>query len=231
MKLKSFGCSFIFGSDLADDSAGVGEPFFPPSQLTWPALLSKYWEYDYECHARPGSGNLRILERVLSQATIEPAFFVIGWSWIDRFDYLTKTNRAPINQRHPYDLANQENIWKTVLPTSDDSITKFYYKNLHSQYQDKLSTLIHMRTAVDVLNQRQIPFIMTYMDELTFEQQYHINPAVTDLQNYLRAYMTKFEGQTFLEYSQQRGFAISPRLHPLEQAHQAAFELLKDYSF
>lgn len=231
MKLKSFGCSFIFGSDLPDDTNGVGEPWFPASQLTWPALLAQHHNYTYECHARPGSGNLRILEKVLSQATTEPAVFVIGWSWIDRFDYVTDALEFPLHLRHPYDLANDQNIWQTIRPGSSSSESDFYYRNLHTQYRDKLSTLIHMRTAIDVLNQRQIPFIMTYMDELIFERQYHVNAAVIDLQNYVLPYMTKFEDQTFLDYSRRHGFPVSPGLHPLQQAHQAAFELLKDHSF
>lgn len=231
MKLKSFGCSFIFGSDLPDDSDGIGEPWFPPSQLTWPALLSKHWGYDYECHARPASGNLRILEKVLSQAATEPAFFVIGWSWVDRFDYLVEAKDFAVNQRHPYDLANDENIWKTTLPTSNDSTTQFYYKNLHTQYRDKFSTLICIRTAIDTLKQKNIPFIMTYIDELTFEKDWHTNQAIEDLQNYVEPFMTRFQGKTFLDYSKHQGFDISPRFHPLAQAHQSAFELLKNHSF
>lgn len=231
MRLKSFGCSFIFGSDLPDDTDGVGEPWFPPSQLTWPALLAQHWGYSYECHARPASGNLRILEKVLTHSVMEPAFFVIGWSWIDRFDYVTEAKNFPINQRHPYDLANNENIWKTLLPASDDSVTQNYFKNLHSQYRDKLSTLICIKTAIDTLNQKNIPFIMTYMDELIFEKQWHVNPAVLDLQNYVEPFMTRFEDLTFLDYSKKHGFEISAKLHPLQQAHQSAFELLKDQDF
>jgi hypothetical protein len=42
--------------------------------------------------------------------------------------------------------------------------------------------------------------------------------------------MTQFENKTFLEFSKQKGFAISPTLHPLEDAHQAAFELIQSYN-
>jgi hypothetical protein len=42
--------------------------------------------------------------------------------------------------------------------------------------------------------------------------------------------MTTFEDQTFLEWSKQKGFEISKSLHPLENAHQAAFELIKSYN-
>ena len=63
MNLKSFGCSFIFGSELSDD--GRTGPYATGSCLTWPALLAKEFGYGYHTYARPGSGNLQIAERAL----------------------------------------------------------------------------------------------------------------------------------------------------------------------
>ena len=87
MKLKSFGCSFIYGSDLADASINPGNLI--PSNHTWPAHLARLQNRDYECYAKPGSGNLQILEKILTQASDKDKhdLFVIGWTWIDRFDY------------------------------------------------------------------------------------------------------------------------------------------------
>lgn len=223
MILKSFGCSFIFGTDLADD--GRGEPYARSSQLTWPALLAQHHGYEHQCHARPGSGNLRILEKILSIATAGPAYFVIGWTWIDRFDYTI----PPTGNDHRYDRAGTE-LWRTVMPINTDSRAIHYYRDLHSQFRDKLSNLVYIKTAIDTLKQKQIPFIMTYQDELLFETEWHISPAVVDLQEYIRPYMTKFEGLTFLDWARKKGHPISDTLHPLEQAHQGAFELIKSYN-
>lgn len=223
MNLKSFGCSFIFGTDLADDN--FGEPYATPSQLTWPALLAKDLNYEYQCHARPGSGNLRILEKILSVSTIESALFVIGWTWIDRLDYTVD----PTGRDHVYDLAGN-NLWRTVTPGNNDLVSQNYYKNLHSQYRDKLVSLTYIKTAIDALTQQNIPFIMTYIDELLFETTWHTNSAITYMQDYIRPYMTKFDGKTFLDYTKEKGFPISETLHPLEPAHQAAFELIKSYN-
>lgn len=209
MMLKSFGCSFIFGSDLPDDGYGSGYATY--SKLTWPALVAKKLNVNYHCYARPGAGNLRILEQVLTQAaTNEQDFFVIGWSWIDRFDYR--------------DIATE--TWKTVLPVETDERAEFYYRNFHSEYVDKFKTLTYIRTAIDVLEQKQIPFLMTYMDPLMFDRTWHATPAVTDAQDRVRPYMTEFDSHTFLDWSRQNGFEISPTLHPLEAAHQAASELI-----
>jgi hypothetical protein len=202
MILKSFGCSFIFGTDLQD--SGQSDPEF--SRLTWPALIAKEIGIEHVCYARPGIGNLHILERVLTQAASgKKDLFVIGWTWIDRFDY-----------------TDTQDEWQTILPIDNTAQAKNYYKELHSQYRDKLTTLVYIRTAIDMLNQHQIPFIMTFMDELIFEFQWHATPAVVDLQEFVRPYMTTFEGKTFLDWCHKHKYEISSTLHPLEKAHAAA---------
>ena len=225
MKLKSFGCSFLYGSDLADD--GHGNPLVGPSQLTWPSLLAQDLNYKYECYAYPGAGNLRILEKILNQTTIaESAFFVVGWTWIDRFDYTTIPTTECIATS---DLIGNE-IWKTVMPNDNDSRASNYYHDLHSQYRDKLTNLIYIKTAIDTLKQKNIPFVMTCMDNILFETLWQYTDAVKWLQECILPYITTFNGRTFLEFSKEKGFPISETLHPLETAHQAAFELIKSYN-
>ena len=219
MKLKSFGCSFIFGSELRDIDLKLlsQNPVGHFSHLTWPSHIANYLGYDYECHARPGIGNLQIAERVLNQlANNESALYVIGWTWIDRFDY------------HSTDDFWQP--WKTIRPMESSEISTLYYKKLHSEYQDKLKSLMYMRLVIDLLKQKGYPFIITYIDDLTFDQRWNVMPGVLELQNYIKPHMVNFEGSTFLEWSKKKGFPISETLHPLEDAHQAAFELIKSYN-
>jgi hypothetical protein len=108
------------------------------------------------------------------------------------------------------------------MPIDTTELAKTYYRDLHSEYQDKFTCLSYIKLAIDTLNQKGIPFIMTYMDDLLFDRRWHITPAVTDLQDYVYPYMTTFNGQTFLEYSRANNYPISSTLHPLEDAHQAA---------
>ena len=61
-------------------------------------------------------------------------------------------------------------------------------------------------------------------------RSWHCSPAVLELQDYIRPYMTKFQDKTFLDWTKEKGFPISETLHPLEEAHQAAFELIKSYN-
>lgn len=213
MKLKSFGCSFIFGTDLHDDGRHL--PIPTASNYTWPALLAKHHGFEYKCVARPGSGNLHITERILNHLTNpEPAIFVIGWSWIDRFDYVTCDRQQ----------------WLSLMPIDTDNTAEVYYKYLHSEYRDKLTTLMNIKMAIDALKASGRQFIMTYMDDLMFDTRWNTSPAVSTLQGFCEPYMTRFDNKSFLEFSKEKGFEISQTLHPLEAAHQAAFELINSYN-
>jgi hypothetical protein len=219
MNLKSFGCSFIYGSELSDEvfwNESIGQrPNH--SNSTWPAHLAQHLNYNYLCCARPGSGNLQIAERALSQLAInEQAFFVIGWTYIDRFDY--------VNIANPRQSSWQP--WLTIAPSDTTDIANTYYKNLHSEIRDKLTTLMSIRVVIDTLKQKNCPFIMTYMDELMFDRRWHTTPAITDLQDYIRPHMTTFEGTNFQQWSKKNGHAITDIGHPLESAHAAAGELM-----
>ena len=215
MKLKSFGCSFIFGTDLEDDGRELKRP--TASNLTWPAQIAKKLNYQYECYARPGAGNLQIMEQVLNQCEDpEPVMFVIGWTWIDRFDYYN----AHWNPRQSL------SPWQTIMPIDQDALATTYYRDLHSEYRDKLVNLTYIKLVLDTLQQKNIQFVMTYMDRLLFDKRWHVTPAVTYLQNYIESAMTLFDSQTFLEYSRSNNFEISDQLHPLELAHASGAEVI-----
>jgi hypothetical protein len=214
MKITSYGDSFIFGIDLADaemipDTAGR------PSQLSWPALLAHDRGWSYRCRAYPGCGNLLVAERIMLdmvQLAQDKPTVVVGWTWIDRFDY---------NDIRKIDT------WETIRPAQNTAIAETYYRDLHSEYRDKLTSLMTIKLIIDTFKQNDIPFVMTYMDELLFDQRWHTSRSIEYLQNYVQPHMTQFDGMTFLDWSRSKGFEISAQSHPLESAHQAGFELIK----
>lgn len=217
MKLKSFGCSFIFGSDLPDD--GRNGLYAKPSRLAWPAVIADHFGYSYQSCARPGAGNLQILERLLCHIDPDdPAIFVIGWTYIDRFDYIDQQT-IPVQPNKK---------WKTLMPIDADTVAETYYRYLHSEYSDKLRSLIYVKTAIDVLNQNRCPFIMTYLDPLMLCRKWHTTNGSTYLVEQVQSCLRDFEGQSFLQWSRHKGFAISDTDHPLEQAHRAAADLIID---
>lgn len=213
MRLKAFGCSFIHGTDLHDD--GRYDAFADYSRFTWPALLARHLGYDYSCYAKPGMGNMRILERLMTHlAANQRDFYVIGWSWADRFDYTGEPTH--------HNLAG----WRTILPHDQTKLAEFYYRDLHSELRDQFQTLICIRTAIDMLKNKGCPFIMTWMDRLIWENSNQSSPAVTDTQDYIRPYMTDWNGKTFYEFALDGGYPISDTAHPLEEAHEAAANAL-----
>jgi hypothetical protein len=212
MKIKSFGCSFIYGSDLSDCPHGVGVDHPPPSKLTWPSLLSKTWDLEYSCFAWPGIGNLRILERILHESVDpDPSFYIISWTWLDRLDYV---------DNHQYPWAPW--AWRSILPTDDSDFAEQYFRDYHSQVKDQLNSLIYVNQAIHLLKSKSIPFVMTYLDKLLLENTYHNHPGMKNLQESVAPYLTDFNGLSFLDWSKNLKFAISDNWHPLEQAHQAA---------
>jgi len=206
MLVKSFGCSFIFGTELSDQVVNK------PSQLTWPAVFSQQLGHHHLCYAQGGTGNLAIADRVLEEIARDvTALFIIGWTWIDRFDY---------------GYINKDSMWKTIRPGADSDLAKIYYRDLHSETRDKLTSLMTIRTVIDCLQERDFPFIMTYMDELLFDRSCNTTPAIQILQDYVEPYMTQFEGKTFLDWSRSYSYPESASWHPLEQAHAAGADLM-----
>ena len=208
MKLKSFGCSFIYGNELSDTNSPDVY-----SKLTWPALLAKHFDYDYECYAQAGRGNLFILENIISQVNLlndESAFFAINWTWADRFDYTQAVNDK----------------WTSILPVHKSEVASVYNREIHSQYRDKLSTLSYIKLAADILEQNNLPYIMTNMESHVFEERWHQSEATKFLQRAIKDKITTFDGLNFLDWSRKNGYPVSKLWHPLDQAHCAASEFL-----
>lgn len=215
-KVLSFGCSLIYGTDLSDDGRNL--PYAQPSHLSWPALIAKRLGFEYATNAHGGGGNLQIMDRTLSWTYYAPAcLMIVGWSFIDRFDY-SDPNGCHFNKG----MAD----YRTLSPVQETDLARVYYRDFHSEYRDKLTNLMYMKTSIDFLKARDCRFIMTAIDDLLWDTRYNAPPVITDLQQYVRPYITDFEGKNFITWSRDRGFAISDTLHPLEEAHAAAAELL-----
>jgi hypothetical protein len=214
--LASFGCSFVFGSDLPDDgSTGL---WHIPSNLTWPALLAKKIDYVYDCRAKPGSGNLQIAETLHNHIVQSPAdIYIVGWTWIDRYDRVDDSAD---------DWPASHTKWKTLLPNNPDPISDFYFRNLHNEYQDKFTSLLYIKNTIDLLLQQNKTFVMTCMDNLVFDRTWHTSPGVSFLQDYCKPYMKYFHGMDFLNYSKSMKFTISKSMHPLADAHESAAEIM-----
>lgn len=213
--IKSFGCSFVYGSDLFDSKQFV--PLFnysvsmQPSLLTWPATIAKQLNLAYECYATPGQGNFKIYCDILANSYLnDQSVYLINWSWIDRFDYVNNIEQ-----------------WNTLRPAEDSELEKFYYRNIHSQLTDMISNATYIVSAAEHLKSLNCSYVMTYMnyDLLTpIDADWHDPRYLEVLQNKLKTILVDFDGKNFLDWSRDNNFAISDTWHPLEAAHAAAAE-------
>jgi len=203
-KLKSFGCSFVYGSDLSDCTDRT------PSQLTWPALIAKQLDLKYECYAKPGQGNFKIYCDILANSKRnDNSVYVINWTWIDRFDYINAVTGK----------------WNTLRPAQENQLQDFYYRNLHSQLQDMIANASWIMSAAEHLTSVGCPFIMTYMDQnllAPIDLNWHNPKYVKLLQYKLKNTLTNFDDLNFLDWSRKNSYPVSTAWHPLEAAHAAA---------
>jgi hypothetical protein len=206
--LKSFGCSFVYGSELPGESF---EYLHAPSMFSWPSLIAQYLNITYECYASPGAGNFKIYCDILANSfKNEPSIFLINWTWIDRFDYINNIEQ-----------------WETLRPNEESDLEKFYFKNLHSQLKDMISSASYIVSAAEHLRSLNCPFIMTYMDNSLLDKldpNWHDPGYLEVLQQKLKQILVNFDGDNFLNWSRKNKFPVSKCWHPLEDAHQAAAE-------
>lgn len=197
MKIVSCGDSFLHGTDLQDPTK------------TWPSSIAHAMGLQYQCYARPGVGNSRILQQII-QAHHDlgnSAIYLVNWSWLDRFDYVSV----------------DDDQWHTSRPGLEDSFRdEIYFRHFHSELADKFRSLICVSQAQQVLKNTR--YIMTYMDHLLLDQKWHAPDYITYLQDLVKNKLNDFEGKNFLEWSQDKGYPISDKLHPLDEAHRNAAE-------
>lgn len=209
MIVKSFGCSFTWGTELPDE---VTEVRSYPSNLTWPALLAQHIKKDYQCFAWAGIGNFFIANSVLTHS-VESCnsndLFIINWTYIDRFDYLTGFNATSENVARPWK-------WETCRPDNNAD----FFKKYHSEIRDKIASLQLIKLCIDTLLQSNIRFIMTTVDDLIFDRIWNTSVSIKFLQDYIEPYFIKFNNQTFLQYADSLGHVRTPGGHLNEHAHR-----------
>ena len=191
-------------------------PTYSASQLTWPALLSRQLGMVYECYAHPGRGNFFIANQLLDNlAKNEPALHVINWTYIDRFDFV--------------DQDYTDGRWETLRPgRNNHPHGDFYYRNLHSELSDKLHSLQLIKLVTMELLAAGQPFIMTYMDDLIWDQRWRTTPAICQQQEFLKPYMLHWglkdhDPMNWSGWAVQQGHPVTAQNHLLESGHDLVF--------
>ena len=253
--LVAFGDSFIWGSELSDsldtlfDIDNLSEhesnilkinnagPFHEPdfnhtiktpkscySKKTWSALLAKELNLNYICHAKPGCSNETIIRKLMQYIPniTSKDVIIINWTFIDRWDFVDP-DKLPIESR-----------WVSITPTSNKktNFEKFYFKYIQSELLYKWQTLKNIYFAITLLQNKNINFLMTCNDKLILDDRWHAPSYIKNMQNEIKNYIVWFEELGFNDWCTDHNFPRGDRNHPLEEAHIAAFEYIKDnYDF
>jgi hypothetical protein len=223
-RVIAFGDSFTRGDELTD-CPEMSTKDFTYSQSTWPALVAKSLNCDYECYATGGRGNQWISWQVSGQIK-QDTLYIVNWSWFERFDYV--------------DIETDD--WRATHPRHADKLDHYFYRNLDSDIWNLHRNLQQMHSTISLLKQNNIDFIITCLDphySLTYHDMRSPGSkaldiwtnAISSLQKQILPNIVDFEGMSFLEWSKHKNFELGPNGHPLEQAHlEAANYILDKYN-
>jgi len=217
MKLLAGGCSLIYGAELPDTALHY-------SKLTYPALLSKHFDFEYVCVANPGDGNDAIFRKVIEATNDEIGFVVVNWSYHDRFEFHHNTHGW---QSLRYTNVNFKDEFATLAKTFYASLTEIY------SWPKYVQSIILLQ---NFLLDKNIPFIFSSSDDDFFDSSNPItvNPyyqkllALIDFNRWF--YWTDTNGKKigFNNWAKIQNYPLGPGNHPLELAHYKTFELVKD---
>ena len=220
-KIVSFGDSFVFGSELANNTDG---------SQAWPALAANKLGCAYQTHAVPGCGNDHIARQIYSHFATnlaEDTLAVVNWTWTQRWDFYIVEHETWITLGP---TCVPEKLKDLVTRTEAEDLIEFYQERANSSLLwNKFRNLQTIWAVQGYLEQKGVRSIQTYMDYHLFDQSCHAPDYVKELQGLIQPKLELFEGKNFLDWSRDCGFTVTKdRWHPLESAHQAACELWQD---
>lgn len=218
MKIVSFGDSFIWGSELANNDSG---------NQAWPGLIAKELGVEYATMANPGCGNDEITRQILTYFSSNPAantLAVINWTWAFRWDFYLVEQLAWVTLGP---LCVPSKLGRYLDSDSAQTLIDTYSKYVgNSILWNRWRALQTIYTAQNYLKSIGVPSIQTYMDTDMFDKKFHAPEYISQLQDLVQQEMQLFEGENFLDWSRMHGFTVTePGWHPLENAHSAAKDL------
>jgi hypothetical protein len=225
-KIVSFGDSYMYGNELTN-----------LSYSTWPALIAKKLDLEFETCAIAGCGNRSISRSVMEyfhKTTDSEILVVINWAWICSWDF----HIASVNKWHafggddvpPVDY-HRPHLTRMIGAEESQRMLHFYKDYIKkSELWTKADALESIYSTQMLLKDRGIKSVQTYMDDLTLDSRWHAPGHILILQDYCRPGLLTFQGKNFLDWSREQGFAIAEKWqHPLDDAHQAAAAFWLDH--
>ncbi len=217
--LLAAGCSFIFGNDLADQQGTS------PSISTFPALLANDLGLTYRCVAVPGSGSDSHVRQVIENVDQDTELVVVSWSYAGRFEF-DFDNLGWHSVRH----LGSGQFWATEML---EQFQRQFYGNLTQRYQwyHYVKDIVFLQQW---LTAKGIPYLFCNMDP-DFSKKSIKNSTFRTLyteidQDKWFFWKSGKKNQGFRNWARNMGFEIAlEHLHPLEHAHRASFNLIKEH--
>ena len=225
----AIGDSFTRGDELADCPEQL--PYQTSfSRSTWPALIAKSLNIDYDAEAIGGKGN-QWISFITSGNIKQDTLLIVNWTWFERFDYIATVNDG---------ITLYHDSWQTTHPRHENKLDHYFYKNIDNDIWNLHRNLQQMHSTIQLLKQNNIKFIMTCLDPGYVTTLADIRPdsfinlsihttwvaAINELHKQVVPYILDFDGMTFLEWTKINGWKVGPNGHPLEDAHTAAAEYM-----
>jgi hypothetical protein len=164
-KIVSFGDSFIFGSEIANNLDG---------SQGWPGLAAKKLDVSFQCCAIRGSGNGQIFKQILqyfSANVKSDTLAVVNWTWIARFDLMDRAQIA--------DITLGPTCMPELLRPDPDSESALAALEFYQYHVDRhpnfslLNSLLYISAAMEFLEHNAIPCIHTYMDHALAQSNWY----------------------------------------------------------
>ena len=242
------GDSFVFGSELADCQ---GEP----SKHTFPALLAG--DDEYVCTAWPGNANNAITRMAMSaceQFKDKPKGVIASWTFAPRYEfkfaYDTQQRTGNWYSINPWtikdDVREIEKDFvtknKIILDTQMEAIkrandigvadfARMFYTHVGStEYWEVYSTLKEIVFFQNYLQINRIPYLFTCADTdiLNNHTIKNADYTIKSLVNQIdMSHWFTFGDKGFYRWARDNKYKMGTT-HPLEEAHAAAAQLMKD---
>jgi len=219
-KVIAIGDSFTRGDELADCPAQLSKTKCQFSTQTWPALIAKSLNADYDCRAFGGIGNLQTSFKTIGKIK-QDYLYIVNWTWFERFDYVN----VVIDE------------WQTTHPKHEDKLDHYFYRNLDSDLWNLFRNLQQIHSTISLLKQHNTDFIMTCLDPTYSIKIKDCRPnqalfqkwddVIIDLQEQVLPYIIEFNGMSFLDWAKHNNYQLGPNGHPLEDAHSAAAQYIQ----
>jgi hypothetical protein len=233
----SAGCSLVYGSELSDSPNYSGQD--PPSLKTWPALYADSKDYIYKTCACCGISNQGIARYVMDAVElINPDFVIVQWTFFDRHE-IRLNNSTFNNNQSPYYL---------LTPYLSEDINTYHNpeiinikKNIHAVIKsiatmwyryadcDETEYYNYLKTKIDLANYlrwKKIPFVFADSQTKLADIEKTVDASLQTLIKLDKSIpAVAFNNQGFYNWAKSSNYAFGID-HPLEQAHQEAFNML-----